>query len=1486
MAPMEELVKNVPKGNATKDIEEWSNEVDEVTSQIRGIIDGTITDFDAFDKQLALKDRAKQIRKEEAEERRLRYFLNGVEGKGEGKKYKWWCKRCFVEYYIDLPEGKCTRCGQSDKMMSQQERWAELMGKLEDFKETKAKHKWRKDKWNRWKKSRNINYKAWEFWEPDTDSEEEGDPIVPKDNPEFMAMEADLKDRKKKQAEKAKTAERCRQRGNQSMSEGDFVGAIEHYDEGLEYRRHLKALWTNKALAELKVFRWHDAISSCNKVIEYAEIFEEGFQKSADACFKAFTRRAQALRALHKWEDALNDLEDAVALVPSSREALDLLDKTRAAAEEAKTAQKLEEDPGLAAPEASAAEPSGPVRVEIEESDEEQGEEEPLSLVPSSSQPSFLQGLTDPQFKQLEKDLKTKDSERILFCARKGEATKAYKPSPDQWVGRKIDLKVDDVVEPSKLDIVLKDIDRCCVLWRKRRKVGGSQALQDDEPESVEADAFVATVTPRALGVLSSLAAASDHHCALTAAAVRSVWPLLEVEEWRYQVLFLLFEWSQRSISGKTMAEFAGRYPDPHVQLLIDMVTKELKENILPPGFEDLARKAADRIELGANVEEAAAGILDGLSVLSPLELSLGTLGNLCLSGCPLKPFKEQIVPLLPRLVEAVSTHLSSWANKFQLSLVGITAFFKIPSKGSHKGGTLTLPLEVHVAICDFVEFDADDSRGVTALIAAASCGALESVKLLVSAQADLDKIGGPSDVTAVFAAAWYGHLEVVRWLIDQRADKDKAANHGETPAYIASQSGHLDVVRLLIQKDADMDKSTNIGATPLYIASQMGHLNVVRLLILKRHLEVVRLLIQKRADEDKATNRGETPVFIASQGGHLDVVGLLIEKDAHKDQATNHGETPVYVASQAGHPDVVRLLIEKRADKDKTAHDGARPFTVAAYAGHLEVVRLLIEKRADKDKLTNHGETPVFIASQGGHLDVDKGMNSGATHLFIASRGGHLHVVRLLIEQHADKNKAANHGETPVYIASQSGHLDVVRLLIEKRADKDKAAHDGGRPAMVAAYAGHLEVVRLLIEKRADKHKATNHFEALVFIASRGDHKHKAVKDGASPPKVAAYGGVATSVQQEPLDWRVCGRAAGALCNILRLGEPAAVEVEKSTKLLVTALEAEAKPERLAATKALGLGATAGALQGFTATATARLLGCLVNLVALRPTALAELQTLGALRIIASLLDPNAFGASTSTDDENDPEVISARACLLCGRLVGAFPEHLATDLEADLLRRLTQLLERVDMAEVVRSVQSSETNTPSVAILDWLDPALRLLASILMKAPGSLQRAGKEGAQAMLPTMLARLCELARALRPPTHLAPSQEGAVSSRLRGNLALLFGNFSELQMRGEAPGPLEALDLTSLVEVFVDTLRKERGAPQHNLGVCVTKLAQNPNYREKVRDLNGLESLHQIQLPKVTAQKEKDMRQHRLQTSSEDRRREVNLRLQQKALSQ
>ena len=76
----------------------------------------------------------------------------------------------------------------------------------------------------------------------------------------------------------------------------------------------------------------------------------------------------------------------------------------------------------------------------------------------------------------------------------------------------------------------------------------------------------------------------NDHHCSLTVPAVRHVWPLLEgSQQWRYDILSLLFEWSQRSISAKAMAEFAARYPQ-HLQMLIDIVAKEKKEDALPPG--------------------------------------------------------------------------------------------------------------------------------------------------------------------------------------------------------------------------------------------------------------------------------------------------------------------------------------------------------------------------------------------------------------------------------------------------------------------------------------------------------------------------------------------------------------------------------------------------------------------------------------------------------------------------------------------------------------------------------------------------------------------------------------------------------------------------------------------------------------------------------------------------------------------------------------
>lgn len=1033
-----------------ENIEEWTADVDDVSAQIKGIIDGTITDFDELDRKMNLKERTKQIREEELKLRRERFFLQGFEGKGEGSRYKWWCKRCFVEYSIDLPENHCTRCKKDDKMMTQEQRREELMGKLDDFKEKKAKHQFRKDKWVRWKKSqallkrsKYINYKAWEYWEPDTESEEEGDPIVPRHNPEFIAMEADMKARNKKQLERSKTSRKCRERGNICMRDGDFVGAIESYEEGLEYRRDDKALWTNKALAETKMYRWHDAIASCNKVIEYSEIFEDGFTKSADACFKAFTRRAIALRALHRWDEAVEDLKDAAKLFPKDKEARDLLEKTKAASEEASGGQPPppqaeaaanagdnEATPvvGPAAKSAPAAPaPKVPVRVAIAESDSEsEGEAAQATRAPASGGASAVAAASSQEFAALVKRLERDQQERVRFCQR-GVATAVLPARRQRDEGRKLDIRVEEVVEPSKLDLVLKDVERCAILWKKKqgRTVPSHLKLPAHEPEEQENDAFLEKVTPRVLQVVLLLATHSDNHCERSSSAIRHVWPLLSSPTWRYTGLALLMEWSQRSVSAKALAEFAGRHPDPHVHLLVEAVAQETKENLLPPGFEERTKEAAERLETGdLDVETALEDMMQGLSKPSASELAVGTLGNMLSAGVLLPVFKAELVQYCDEIVVALKHRLKS-------------------------------------------------------------------------------------------------------------------------------------------------------------------------------------------------------------------------------------------------------------------------------------------------------------------------------------------------------------------------------------------------------------------------------------------------------------------------LDWRLCGRAAGALCNLVRLGDTFSAAVqEQCTEALVAVLRDELSDgTKSVSSFARGLQSMgAGGVGMPHDVSRGRVLSALLNLLVVRPVAAAPMLSLGVLELVIPLIDPAANTRAAGVVDDATPLEMANRATTIASKLVAASPSCLTKqpELEAELLRRLFGVLHRCGNFKAVKATAHGDDGAMPALQLESLELSVRLLTTVLQKTPGAMARfldapagssagAATPGEAWSVVELVPCLLRLTLALRPRVYIQPDEEGNVHSRLRGNLCLILGNIAELQAREDAPAVVLALDLSSLVEPLVDTLRKERAKAQYNIGVCVTRLAQNPRYRQLVRDHNGLETLHQVQMPRVQAQKEVAMRLHRQQ---------------------
>ena len=179
-----------------------------------------------------------------------------------------------------------------------------LREKLVEFQKADATKKTRRAKWENWKKTQSMfhnktstNYSKWDMFESETDSqEEEKEPIVPENDPQFKAMEQDFKERADKRKRDRKYAEEYKQKGNEALKRGLYKSAKHYYSQALDRKKDMLALYTNRALACIKLEQMQQAIDDCSRILEYCEVFDDGYEKQADLCYKGFMRRGLALK--------------------------------------------------------------------------------------------------------------------------------------------------------------------------------------------------------------------------------------------------------------------------------------------------------------------------------------------------------------------------------------------------------------------------------------------------------------------------------------------------------------------------------------------------------------------------------------------------------------------------------------------------------------------------------------------------------------------------------------------------------------------------------------------------------------------------------------------------------------------------------------------------------------------------------------------------------------------------------------------------------------------------------------------------------------------------------------------------------------------------------------------------------------------------------------------------------------------------------------
>ena len=264
------------------------------------------------------------IRSKRGVQERYPFQISNLQGHKEN--YSDFCGKCFIEY--TLKTDTCLQCGEAT--ITQKARREYLLDKANVYNEEKQKKKERLNKWKLWKKTKAMFWKKtatdYEKWEYFTDSEDEfekaekdAEPIVPENDPQFMAMKKDLDERAARRRKKREQAEELKVKGNEQLKKKNYSEAINFYSQAIDLDRGNHYIWTNRALAHIKKKEFEKAVEDCSKVLQSCEVLEDGYEKSKDACFKALSRRALAYKGKENYEDALKDAEEALKLFPEDK---------------------------------------------------------------------------------------------------------------------------------------------------------------------------------------------------------------------------------------------------------------------------------------------------------------------------------------------------------------------------------------------------------------------------------------------------------------------------------------------------------------------------------------------------------------------------------------------------------------------------------------------------------------------------------------------------------------------------------------------------------------------------------------------------------------------------------------------------------------------------------------------------------------------------------------------------------------------------------------------------------------------------------------------------------------------------------------------------------------------------------------------------------------------------------------------------------------